>query len=100
MPKPFARHPSVSIAALVLSLAAVPLVLAHDGHDGAAAPADTKAVTGCVRTGAGAYTYESIPNWCQIPDAREVLGPTHGQIVIDKQGLVYFSMDGGGSKGI
>jgi hypothetical protein len=95
-----ASRPRLTSALVALALSPVALVLAHDGHDHANAPPDGRAVTSCVRTGRGAYTYESIPNWCQLPPGRQELGATHGQIVIDKQGLIYWSMDGGGPHGI
>lgn len=81
--------------ALVLTLSLAPLTLAHEGHDHKNAPPDAAAVTECVRTGAGANTYETVPNWCKIPGGRQVLGATHGGIVVDKAGLIYFSMDAG-----
>ena len=69
--------------------------LAHEGVDHEHAPADAAAVTACVRTGTGDNTYETVPNWCQIPRGEKTLGPTHGGIVVDKKGLIYFSMDAG-----
>jgi hypothetical protein len=68
-----------------------------DGNDPPTVrPPDTIALTQRVRSGSGAFTYESVPNWCQVPaDRKGVLGPTHGGVVIDKAGNVYFSMDGG-----
>ncbi len=69
--------------------------LAHEALNHSHAPADGAAVTHAVRTGSGSNTYESVPGWCQIPGGRDVLGPTHGGIVVDKQGLIYFSMDSG-----
>jgi DNA-binding beta-propeller fold protein YncE len=39
--------------------------------------------------------FQSIPNWCHIPEGRETLGATHGGIVQDKEGKLYFTMDGG-----
>jgi hypothetical protein len=94
MMKPLPRPLFTSaLVALVLSPAAVPLVLAHDGHDHAKAPPDGRAVTSCVRTGRGAYTYESVPNWNQMPEGKQTIGPTHGGIVVDKQGHIYVSVD-------
>jgi DNA-binding beta-propeller fold protein YncE len=75
-------------------LASVPAV-AHETLDHKHAPADALSVTQAVRTGAGDNTYESVPNWCQIPGGKPSLGPTHGGIVYDKKGQIYFSMDGG-----
>ncbi|MEX2672433.1 MAG: hypothetical protein WD294_10020 [Phycisphaeraceae bacterium] len=58
-------------------------------------PADAAAVTDAVRVGKGEATYESVPNWCQLPEGRSQLGATHGGIVVDNEGLIYFSMDSG-----
>lgn len=70
---------------------------AHEGVDHTHAPADARAVTHAVRTGSGENTYESIANWCKLPEGRQTLGPTHGGIVEDKDGNIYFTMDGGPS---
>src|SRR5206468_3051994 len=73
-----------------------PLALAHDGdHATADAPPDARGVTHLVMAGEGANTYQSVPNWCQIPEGRKNLGSTHGGVVVDKKGQIYFSMDGG-----
>lgn len=72
-------------------------VIAHpgEGHDHAA-PGDALSVTHLVQTGSGDNAYVTVPNWCQIPaDRNGVLGSTHGGVVVDKKGLIYFSMDGG-----
>ena len=59
-------------------------------------PPDTLALSQRVRAGSGEFAYESVPNWCQVPaDRKGVLGPTHGGVVVDKAGNVYFSMDSG-----
>jgi DNA-binding beta-propeller fold protein YncE len=63
------------------------------GHEHA--PCDAKAVTQRVRTGSGMNTYESVPNWCQLPEGQQTLGPTHGGVVVDKAGNIYFSLDAG-----
>ena len=84
------------LVALSISLPALahPGEGAHADHD--KAPADALAVTQRVRAGEGENTYESVPNWCKVPEGRGgKLGPTHGGVVVDKAGNVYFSMDGG-----
>jgi sugar lactone lactonase YvrE len=68
---------------------------AHEALDHSHAPNDGAAVTSAVRSGAGIGVYESIPNWCKLPEGKAIVGPTHGGIVVDKAGLVYFSMDSG-----
>jgi sugar lactone lactonase YvrE len=95
-----------SLVACVAACAGTAIVLGVSGgravaHPGSGAdhqhaPPDALAVTQLVRTGSGANAYETVPNWCQIPpDRNGTLGPTHGGIVIDKAGNIYFSMDGG-----
>lgn len=85
----------LSCAAVLVALSTS--VLAHEGVDHTHAPADALAVTQAVRAGSGENTYESIPNWCKLPEDRKTLGPTHGGIVEDKEGNLYFTMDGGPS---
>jgi DNA-binding beta-propeller fold protein YncE len=82
-------------ASLLGCVAAVAGVWAHDGpriH----APFDPLALVAVVRTGAGEHTYESVPDWCKMPPGREYVGSTHGGVVEDKDGNIYFTMDGGG----
>jgi hypothetical protein len=82
----------IALAAVALS----PLALAHDGdHSTTDAPPDARGVTQLVFAGQGANSYQSVPNWCQIPAGRKNLGSTHGGVVVDKKGQIYFSMDGG-----
>jgi DNA-binding beta-propeller fold protein YncE len=91
------RHTNLVIPLLgCAAVLAVSLVtFAHEGVDHTHAPGDALAVTHAVRTGAGENTFESVPNWCQLPEGRQTLGPTHGGIVEDKDGNIYFTMDGG-----
>lgn len=44
-----------------------------------------------VRMGAGPYTFETVPGWGLRPDGHSALGPTHGGVVVDKNGNVYTS---------
>lgn len=90
---------TTSLQTLALSLALTSVAVAHEGdtHSYSRPPADALAVTSAVRVGTGAHTYESIANWCKLPEGRQTLGPTHGGIVEDKNGNIYFTMDGGPS---
>jgi hypothetical protein len=46
-----------------------------------------------VRTGNGAFQYEAVPHWGELPDGKN-LGPTHGGVIIDeKTGFIYVSTD-------
>lgn len=87
---------AIIVAAISLCGLTASVAPAHDGDHTMPAPPDAKCVTEKVRAGSGANTYESVPNWCQIPGGKPDLGsPTHGGVVVDKQGNIYFSMDGG-----
>lgn len=90
MPTPRRLIGSLTLAALFS-----PLALAHDGDHTGDAPPDARGVTHQVIAGEGANTYQSVPNWCQMPEGRKNLGSTHGGVVVDKKGNIYFSMDGG-----
>ena len=87
---------AVSLLACVAAVVALSAAaFAHEGVDHTHAPPDARAVTQAVRTGAGDNTFESVPDWCKIPGGRPTLGPTHGGIVEDRDGNIYFTMDGG-----
>lgn len=69
-------------------------LLAHHGPGSGFPPIAPIAptVARAITTGTGAFTYRSVPGWCRLPDATP-LGNTHGAIVIDRAGLVYFNTD-------
>lgn len=48
-----------------------------------------------VRMGCGIMTFETVPGWGLRPDGASALGPTHGAVVIDKEGHVYTSAQKG-----
>jgi hypothetical protein len=48
-----------------------------------------------VRMGCGIMTFETVPGWGLRPDGTSALGPTHGGIVIDKEGNIYCSANKG-----
>lgn len=84
------------LGGMTFSLAIGSVALAHPDSD-LPAPPDGLAVTSIIKAGIGENTYQSVPSWCQIPDGRQTLGSTHGGVVVDKQGLIYFSMEQGPS---
>ena len=46
-----------------------------------------------VRTGNGAWSFEAVPHWGELPDGK-IIGPTHGGVVVDDEsGLIYVSTD-------
>ncbi len=71
----------------LLGLAIFSSVHAHEGHKHAP---KAKAMTEVVRTGNGSFTYENVLDWGKLPDDAK-LGPTHGGVAVDKQGLIYVS---------
>ena len=48
-----------------------------------------------VRMGCGLMTFDTVPGWGLRPDGTSALGPTHGGVVIDKEGNVYVSANKG-----
>ena len=51
---------------------------------------------GGVKMGEGRHTYEWVPGWLKLPPGMNV-GQTHGDVVIDSQDRIYFSVDTGNS---
>jgi DNA-binding beta-propeller fold protein YncE len=73
---------------LLVPLAIQPLA-AHP--DPGTAPGDGPHTA--VRTGNGAWQYEAVPHWGELPDGK-IIGPTHGGVVVDDEtGLIYVSTD-------
>lgn len=48
-----------------------------------------------VRMGCGLMTFDTAPGWGLRPDGTSALGPTHGAVVIDKEGNIYTSANKG-----
>jgi len=48
-----------------------------------------------VRMGTGIMTFDTVPGWGLLPDGKSALGPTHGSVVIDKDGNIYTSANKG-----
>jgi len=48
-----------------------------------------------VRMGCGIMTFDTVPGWGLRPNGESALGPTHGGVVVDKQGNVYTSANKG-----
>jgi hypothetical protein len=48
-----------------------------------------------VRTGTGIMTFDTVPGWGLNDAGKSVLGPTHGGVVIDKEGNIYTSANVG-----
>jgi hypothetical protein len=59
------------------------------------APAWAQEKTQPVRMGTGLMTFETVPGWGLRPDGTSALGPTHGAVVIDKEGNIYTSANKG-----
>lgn len=45
--------------------------------------------------GCGIMTFDTVPGWGLRPDGQSALGPTHGGVVVDKEGNVYTSANKG-----
>jgi len=48
-----------------------------------------------VRMGCGIMTFDTVTGWGLRPDGQSALGPTHGAVVIDKEGNIYTSAQKG-----
>ena len=73
----------------LIPLLLAPLAFAHP-EDGTKPGDDVHAA---VRTGNGAWSYEAVPHWGELPDGKNI-GPTHGGVVVDDEtGLIYVSTD-------
>ena len=83
------RPYNVAAMRFLLPLILSPLAFAHPDHG--TAPGDSPHAP--VRTGNGAWSYEAVPHWGELPDGK-IIGPTHGGVVVDDQtGLIYVSTD-------
>lgn len=66
-----------------------PLAFAHPDHG--TRPGDDPQIS--VHTGNGAWSYDAVPHWGELPDGK-IIGPTHGGVVVDDEsGLIYVSTD-------
>jgi len=45
--------------------------------------------------GCGMMTFDTVPGWGLRPDGKSAIGPTHGGVVVDKEGNVYTSANKG-----
>ncbi len=48
-----------------------------------------------VRMGSGLMTFDTVPGWGLGADGKSVIGPTHGGVVVDKEGNIYTSAQAG-----
>jgi len=48
-----------------------------------------------VRMGCGLMTFDTVPGWGLGADGKSVIGPTHGGVAVDKEGLIYTSSHAG-----
>jgi hypothetical protein len=47
------------------------------------------------RMGCGIMTFDTVPGWGLLPDGTSALGPTHGGVVVDKEGNIFTSANKG-----
>ncbi len=71
-----------SLVALTLILGLAPPILAAEE-------------TQSVRMGCGPMTFDTVPGWGLGPDGKSLIGPTHGGVVVDKDGDIYTSAHAG-----
>ena len=84
-------HPSFpeNIMRHLIPILLVPLAFAHP--EPGTKPGDEPHQA--VKTGNGAWSYEAVPHWGELPDGK-IIGPTHGGVVVDDEtGLIYVSTD-------
>lgn len=66
---------------------------AHPGiHEGKTPILFAPTLFGAYSLGSGDFSFQSVPGWCQLPESRP-LGNTHGGIVRDEKGNIYFNTD-------
>ncbi|MDB4614456.1 6-bladed beta-propeller [bacterium] len=59
------------------------------------APPANAQQTKAVRMGSGAMTFDTVPGWGLGADGKSIIGPTHGGVVVSKNGNIYTSADRG-----
>lgn len=74
-------------------LSAAFLTLPLTAHEGGDHKHDAPAVKETATTGNGKFTYTTNAKWGTLPNG-ENLGPTHGGVAVDKNGLIYVTTDG------
>jgi len=62
-----------------------------DGHNNEAQPEEPAGV----RMGAGLMTFDTVPGWGLTADGKSAIGPTHGGVIVGKDGTIYTSADKG-----
>ena len=77
-----------TIPATIVLLASPSSVPAHPDHG--TPPGAEVAVA--ARTGNGAFSFETVPHWGEIPEGK-TLGPTHGSVLCGPDGRIYLSTD-------
>ncbi len=70
---------------LALTVLSASFALAHPDHG----TKPGKVPSAPIITGNGQWTYKVVPGWGSLPEGKS-LGPTHGTVLVDKQGIVYF----------
>ena len=48
-----------------------------------------------VRLGTGLMTFDTVPGWGLTADGKSAIGPTHGGVIVGKDGTIYTSADKG-----
>lgn len=84
----------LAFASLALTTTALAHVDPRDPHHhlGPAEARSAPTLDAAVTVGDDALRFTAVPGWCRLPDETP-LGNTHGGIVIDRAGRVYFNTD-------
>ena len=45
--------------------------------------------------GTGLMTFDTVPGWGLTVDGKSAIGPTHGGVIVGKDGTIYTSADKG-----
>jgi len=86
--------PSMKLKIALLIAASASFAHAHDeakGHKHDHAP--KAVISEKVTTGNGTFTFLASSTWGKLKDGKN-LGPTHGGVAVDSQGLIYVTTDG------
>ncbi|TWT54227.1 NHL repeat protein [Rubripirellula amarantea] len=84
-----------TIALLFLTAPYRPTASADESVGTRTKESTAKVSTAPVRMGAGIMTFDTVPGWGLRPDGNSAIGPTHGAVVIDKDGNIYTSAKAG-----
>ena len=86
---------TLSLLSTLSIITALSVVEAQEASPTAEAKGTAASTAAPVRMGSGIMTFDTVPGWGLRPDGNSAIGPTHGAVVIDKDGNIYTSADAG-----